>query len=313
MAACPPTAENTTSFYVKSTETECVTWYRLVGDLDSNTTPLILLHGGPGACHEYMLAFSDLYDAHKIPLIFYDMIGNGKSTRFPEKNGVESFWTVQLFIDQLENLINHLRLRTRGTKQYDILGHSFGGMMAANYAAANPTRLRKLVLAATPASAELYKKSLLGIRKMLPEKAQETLDRCEREGKKDSEEYGEANVEFYRRHLCRMEPWPREVATSIWHLLDDPTVYRAMWEASDFEIKGSLRNWTAVHDAPKIKSETLVLNAQYDEVQDLAVRPFFELIPKAKWAKLKDASHMAHWEKRDVYMQLVGDFLTGSK
>ncbi|KAL9084244.1 MAG: hypothetical protein Q9165_008155 [Trypethelium subeluteriae] len=303
-------SEGLVDFKPKGVDKPCHTWYRVAGSLDSPSPPLILLHGGPSACHEYMSSFVDLQKLHNIPVILYDMFGNGKSTRLPEKNGSESFWTIRLFIDELENLITHLKLREQGTKQFDILGHSFGGMMAAEYAANHPAGLRKLILAAAPASAELHKEGLLSLKASLPEDVQGIIDRCERDGRTDSKEYEGAMMEFYKRYLCRMDPWPEEVETAIWHFGDDPTVYGTMWGSSELDIKGSLRNWSSIPGLSSIKSETFVINAQYDEVQDIAVKPFFERIAKVRWVTLENASHMAHWEKRERYMQLVGGFLT---
>jgi L-proline amide hydrolase len=98
------------------------TWYKIVGGLE--TPPLIALHGGPGAGHEYVTPLTDLWDKYKIPVIFYDQIGCGHSTRFPEKNGDDSFWTFDLFIKELENLVSHFNLHQLG---FYILGQSWGG------------------------------------------------------------------------------------------------------------------------------------------------------------------------------------------
>ena len=188
--------EGSIAFKPNGIDKQCHTWYRVIGSLDSPKPPLILLHGGPSACHEYMLSFTDLQKLYNIPIVLYDMLGNGKSTRLPEKNGDESFWTIPLFINELENLITHLKLREQGTKQFDVLGHSFGGMMAAEYAASQPTGLRRLILAAAPASAELHKEGLASLKATLPKDVQNTIDRCERDGQTDSKEYEGAMVSY---------------------------------------------------------------------------------------------------------------------
>jgi len=87
--------EGTAEFVVPTLPNPCKTWYKVCGDLTTPTTPLIILHGGPGACHEYLLQLTDI--ASSRPIIFYDQIGNGRSTHSPEKAGDESFWSVSLF------------------------------------------------------------------------------------------------------------------------------------------------------------------------------------------------------------------------
>ena len=215
--------EGTVPFEVPESGKPCKTWYKTIGSLSSPHTPLLVLHGGPGACHEYMLPLQDLHTSYSIPVILYDQLGNGKSTRLPEKAGDQTFWTETLFIAELENLLTHLHIRT-----FDLYGHSWGGMLASRYAAQNPPGLRKLVLSSAPASTELLLQGSDIMRAALPEEVQETLTRCEAAGDFESKEYEEACMVSYRKHLCRMSPWPAEVEAALAHLQDDPTVYQTM-------------------------------------------------------------------------------------
>lgn len=212
-------------FKVPGVEKSCSTWYKILGNLESDIVPLMTLHGGPGACHEYLLPLGDLTDQAGTPIILYDQIGNGKSTRLPEKMGDESFWTEELFRLELDNLVEYFGLQERG---FDLYGQSWGGMLAAKYAALRPKGLRKLVLADAPASVELLLVGENQLRKGLPTDVQEVLERCEREGDFESEEYERACVVFYKRHLCRLDPWPKEIQIALGHLKDDPTVYQTM-------------------------------------------------------------------------------------
>ena len=213
-------------FNIPNVKESCHTWYRVIGDLASTSaTPLVTLHGGPGACHEYLLPLRDLSTRHGIPLIFYDQIGNGRSTHLQEKTGDESFWTEELFFAELDNLIEHLGLRRQG---FDLFGHSWGGMFGSKYASQHPQGLRRLVLASAPASVALFLKGQSFLRAKLPEDVRQVLDRCEREGKLESKEYEVACEVFYKRHLCLLDPWPEGVETALHHMSDDPTVYGTM-------------------------------------------------------------------------------------
>ena len=220
------TQEGEIPFDVPGAGKPCKTWYKVLGDLSSGNIPLITLHGGPGACHGYLLPLMDLTTKYSIPVVFYDQLGNGNSTHLRDKKGDEAFWTEELFCNELDNLIEALGLRERG---FHILGQSWGGMLGSSYATRRPKGLRKLVIANSPASAELWTVASDQLRQELPKDVRETLARCEKEGKTDSKEYQEATVVFYKKHLCRAEPWPApEVQAALDCLEGDDTVYSTM-------------------------------------------------------------------------------------
>lgn len=113
--------ESEVEFHIPAAGKPCKTWYTVFGDLQSGTRPLIALHGGPGVNHSYLRVLSDLTIAHSIPLVLYDQIGNANSTHLPEKMGDTTFWTEELFLAELDNLLRHLGIQDN----YDLLGHSF--------------------------------------------------------------------------------------------------------------------------------------------------------------------------------------------
>ncbi|KAI9685739.1 MAG: hypothetical protein M1822_004299 [Bathelium mastoideum] len=276
------TSEGKISFNVPHAGKECETWF-------SDSIPLITAHGGPGAAHEYLLAFTDLHEKYGIPIIFYDQIGCGRSTRLREKAGDKGFWTIQLFINELENLINFFNLQHRS---FDFLGQSWG--------------------ANTPSSVPLFIKGENALVERLPEDVRKAIEEGERTGDYESEQYKKACLVFYHKHLCRLDPWPPEVSKALEHLAEDPTVYTTMYGPSELTSTGILKDWEGYSEAHKINVPTLLINGRYNEVQDVAVTPWFMSIPKVKWIQLEKSSHMAHYEERDRYMQFVGAFL-GSK
>ncbi len=121
--SAPSIAEGEIPFDAPGSSKPCKTWYRVVGDLKT-TPPLVALHGGPGAGHEYITSLDDLYWKYKIPVIYYDQVGCGRSTHFPEKKGDASFWTFNLFIQELDNLVRQFDLHREG---FYLLGQSWGG------------------------------------------------------------------------------------------------------------------------------------------------------------------------------------------
>ncbi|KAI0024483.1 Alpha/Beta hydrolase protein [Xylariomycetidae sp. FL0641] len=305
-----PVSEGEIAFDAPGAGKPCKTWYKVIGSLESSSSPpIVALHGGPGAGHEYMITLEDLYEKHGNPVMLYDQIGCGRSTHFREKMGDGSFWTFDLFIQELDNLVDHFKLREKG---FHIVGQSWGGMLGAAYAALRPAGLKKLVIAGGPASMPLYQEGCKYLLSQLPPDVRKTIEDCERKGDYESPEYQQASAVMYARHFCRLDPMPEEVQAGFGHLKEDPTAYLTMQGPSEFTIVGTFKDWEGWKDAHNIEAETLLLNGRYDEARDLCMAPWFKHIPKVKWVTLEDSSHMTHWEQRDRFNELCGGFLVGS-
>ncbi|KAK2605991.1 hypothetical protein QQS21_003617 [Conoideocrella luteorostrata] len=301
-------SEGTVVFNVPGLLEPCHTWYRTVGDLQSpDKTPLVILHGGPGACHDYLLPLIDL----SVPLVFYDQLGNGKSTHLPGKNGDEGFWSVDLFKSELNNLLGHLGLDSR---PIDLYGHSWGGMLAAEWAVTPASSyLRRLVISNSLASMDVWRAGITALRHRLPKHEQAILDKGDKTGNFTSPEYQAAIELFYKRHLSLARPWPApEVQAALDWFAADPTTYGTMYGASELSITGSLRNWTIIPQLHKIRVPTLLMNGVQDEAQDVAMQPFFDHIEKVKWIRLDNAAHFSHVDKREQYMQHLSAFISGN-
>ncbi|KAK8038015.1 proline-specific peptidase [Apiospora phragmitis] len=302
------TEEGTVGFKVAGLPEPCKTWYKVVGELDASKTPLIVVHGGPGACHDYLLPLTDL--ASSVPLVFYDQIGNGRSTHLPDKDGDEEFWSVELFMDELDNLICHLGLQER---PIDIYGHSWGGMLVAEWAV-TPSRaanLRRLIVTSSLASMDLWRKGITTLRNKLPQDIQDTLSRAEEKKDFESPEYETAVEVFYKRHLSLERPWPsKEVKAALDWSAKDPTTYGTMYGPSELYASGSLRDWTCIPLLGKIHVPTLLINGSDDEAQDVAMQPFFDCIEKVKWITLDGAAHFSHSDQRQKHVQHIREFIT---
>src|SRR3569833_907741 len=119
-----PALEGEIPFAVPGRERLCSTYYKVFGDLSSSAPRVVVLHGGPGGGHEYLLSFSELWSLYGLPVIFYDQIGCGASTHLPETAGDTSFWQEALFVAELDNLLDHLKLRDG--PGFHLLGQSWG-------------------------------------------------------------------------------------------------------------------------------------------------------------------------------------------
>ncbi len=278
------------------------TWYRITGDLGSGPTPLVVLHGGPGVPHDYTLRIAGLAATGRA-VIHYDQLGCGNSTHLPDRGA--DFWTVPLFLDELDNLLSALGV----ADDYSVLGQSWGGMLGAEHAARQPAGLRALVIANSPASMELWLAEANRLRGELPAETQATLLAHEQAGTTDSPEYAAAEEVFYDRHVCRVVPNPPEVAASFAKLAEDPTVYHTMNGPSEFHVIGTLKGWSIVERAHQITAPTLLINGRYDEATDACMQPFADAIPDVRWERFAESSHLPQVEEEARYLEVVGSFL----
>jgi L-proline amide hydrolase len=280
------------------------TWYRIEGELSDAAhalAPLVTLHGGPGATHDYLLSLVDL--SNDRPVVFYDQIGNGRSTHYPGRNG--DFWTVELFVRELHNLVDSLGIAGR----HHVLGSSWGGFLAQEYALTHPAGLRSLVLADTAASFPDFVAETNRLRAELPPEVEATLRRHEEAGTTDDPEYEEASVVFYKRHLCRLDPWPQGLVDSFGWIAQDPTVYHTMNGPSEFHVIGSIKDWQSKDRLGEIDVPTLLTSGRYDEATPALQETLLEGIPTCEWTVFEESSHTPFDEERARYMQVVGDWL----
>src|SRR5438445_5662802 len=273
------------------------TWYRVTGDLrPDGPTALVVLHGGPGATHDYLLSLADLADSRAV--VHYDQLGNGRSTHYPDRGA--DFWTVDLFVRELHNLVDSLGIADR----HHVLGQSWGGFLAQEYALTHPPGLRGLVLANTAASFPDFVAEANRLRALLPPEVEETLRHHEEAGTTDDSEYKEACLVFYGRHVCRIE-WPPEVTETFAWIDRDPTVYHTMNGPSEFHVIGSIRDWQAKDRLASIEVPTLLASGRYDEATPALQETLRDGIPAAERVLFEHSSHTPHLAERARYMQVV--------
>jgi len=282
------------------------TWYRVEGELTpGGPAPLVTLHGGPGATHDYLLSLTDLAESGRA-IVFYDQLGNGNSTHLPERTGDGDFWTPELFVRELRNLVAHLGIADR----HHVLGQSWGGFLAQEYALTQPEGLRSLTLANTAASFPDFLAEANRLREQLPPDVEATLRRHEAEGTTADLEYEEACMVFYKRHLCRLDEWPEEVTSAFEWIERDPTVYHTMNGPSEFHVIGSIKDWQAKDRLEQIGVPTLVISGRHDEATPALQESLVAGIPETEQVVLEDSSHLPLWEERGPFMAAVGAWLT---
>jgi proline-specific peptidase len=273
-------------------------WYRVVGEQsDSGKIPLLCLHGGPGTPHDYMKPLARMAESGR-RVIFYDQLGCGNSDRPDDP----SLWTVDFFLDELRSIRKHL-----GLDQVHILGSSWGGMLAMEYALTNPDGLVSLILASAPSSIPLWIAEADRLREALPEDVQRVLRTHEDAGTTDEPEYQDAMMVFYHRHVCRLDPWPEYVSRSFDEM--GVQVYTTMYGPSEFHATGALKDWDITDRLPEIRVPTLITSGAYDEATPVVAGTTHKHITDSEWVLFEHSSHMPFVEEPDFYIQVLGEFL----
>jgi L-proline amide hydrolase len=279
------------------------TWYQVTGDLDSGRTPLVALHGGPGAAHNCLRPMEGLAE-DGWPIVLYDQLGCGQSTHLPD--APQDFWTVELFLEELDALLTHLGIASN----YQLYGQSWGGMLAAEHAVRCPEGLKSLTLSNSLASSDLWAQGANRLRAQLPAATLESLERHEAAGTLNDSEYVAAVEEYYARHVCRV-PLPDFVKESFDQLAEDPTVYGTMWGPNEFAPVGSLKTWSVVDRLSAINVPTLVISGEFDEATSECQQPFVERIADVQQAIVAGGSHLSMVEDPEACFTFVRKFLSG--
>jgi L-proline amide hydrolase len=278
------------------------TWYRVTGALGTGQPAVVVVHGGPGSTHDALLSLSSLA-AGGWPVVHYDQLGNGGSTHLPEAD--PGFWTVELFLDELDNVLQQLEI----ADSYVLVGHSWGGMLAARHAAGRPPGLRGLVIANSPASYPLWRQEMEVLRAALPPGVDVTLRRHEAAKTTSSREYFEAMIVFYGRHVCRIDPWPHDYLASFMEIVNNPGVYYAMNGPSEFHVTGTLKDWSVVDCLADIAVPALVISGRHDEATPATVQPYVDRIPDVHWEVFEESSHLPNLEEPERFHAMLTEFL----
>ncbi|MDQ3981073.1 MAG: proline iminopeptidase-family hydrolase, partial [Actinomycetota bacterium] len=196
-----------------------------------------------------------------------------------------------------------------GVERYHLYGQSWGGMLAMEHALTHPAGLASIIVADSPASIPLWVEETAKLRADLPADVQEVLDRHEAAGTTEDPEYIAAAFEFYERHVCRLDPMPEELMRSFGALMEDNTVYSAMWGPSEFTCTGSLADWDITDRLGGIDVPTLIISGRYDEATPVVVEPIHKGIADSEWLLFENSSHTPHLEEKDAVLTAVGKFL----
>jgi proline iminopeptidase len=263
---------------------------------------LLLLHGGPGATHEYFEALERFLGAEGIEFIYYDQLGSAYSDQPKD----ESLWTTERFVDEVEQVRLALGL-DKGN--FYLLGHSWGGILAVEYALAHQEHLKGLVVSNMMMSIPEYNRYANEVlaKQMDPAVVAE-IRAIEKSGRFDSPRYMELlQPHFYAKHICRLEEWPDAVVRAFDTL--NKQVYVLMQGPSEFGASGRLEQWDRTADLRRITVPTLVIGATHDTMDPEHMRRVAAGVQHGSFLLCPHGSHMAMWDDQRTYAAGLVRFL----
>jgi proline iminopeptidase len=271
-------------------------WTRRVGNGD---TKILVLHGGPGATHEYLECMGNFVPGAGYELYYYDQLGCGNSDH-PDD---DSLWIVDRYRAEVEEVRSGL-----GLTDFVLYGHSWGGMLVQEYAITYPHHLKAAVISNMTASMKSYVAYINVLRKALPASVQAGMHKYEAQKKYDAPEYQELLMQqVYRRHLCRLNPYPEPIMTSLAHM--NQHIYNLMQGPGEFTVTGNFKEWNRWPDLHKISVPTLLIGSRYGTMSVDDIEKMGRLIPHSRVAICKDGSHFSLYDDQQAYFNYLLAFL----
>jgi proline iminopeptidase len=266
-------------------------WTKRIGN--NPRMKILLLHGGPGATHEFFECFESFLPKEGIELIEYDQL----ESYYSEQPNDSSLWTMEHYVEEVEQVRQALQL---DSTNFYLLGHSWGGMLAIDYALKYQQHLKGLIISdmmASMTSYAAYNKVLRGqMRKSL-------VDSLETYESKD--QYGDSTYqslvmnEYYKKHICVLPEWPEAVNRTFKHL--NGAVYVTMQGPSEFKPGGRLINWDRTGDLPKIKVPTLTIGAKFDTMDPEHMKWMSTQVQNGSNVYCPEGSHFSCWDDQQHY------------
>ncbi|MFL5387162.1 MAG: proline iminopeptidase-family hydrolase [Myxococcales bacterium] len=277
-------------------------WTKRVGNNPS--VKVLTLHGGPAATHEYFEIFDTHVPAAGIEYYYYDQLGSFYSDQ-PED---PSLWTIERFADEVEQVRNALGL---SRENFVLEGHSWGGILAIEYALRHQENLKGLVISNMMASIPAYNEYARTV--LMPQMDQKALAEIlalEKKGDFENPRYEELLIpNFYQQHILRMpaEQWPDPVVRAFAHL--NRKIYVPMQGPSEMGASGVLEKWDRTADLKSIQVPTLVIGARYDTMDPKHMEWMSKQLPRGRYLYCPNGSHLAMYDDRETYFGgLIGFF-----
>lgn len=279
---------------IRTPKGEFRVWTKRVGN--NPRLKVLLLHGGPGATHEYFEGFDSFLPAAGVEYIYYDQLGSAYSDQPDDAE----LWNIPRFVDEVEQVRVALGL---GPENFVLLGQSWGGILAIEYALAHPGKLKGLVVSNMMSSVPAYNAYADRVLKpAMDQKALAEILAMQAQGRTEDPRYEELLVPYYEQHLLRMPAadWPEPVVRSFSRL--NRKIYVPMQGPSEMGASGLLERWDRSRDLSRIDAKTLVIGARHDTMDPAHMEWMSKQIPGAEFLLCENGSHLAMYDDQQAYM-----------
>lgn len=263
---------------------------------------ILLLHGGPAMTHEYMECFETFFQREGFEFYEYDQLGSYYSDQ-PKDS---SLWTIDRFVDEVEQVRKAIGA---DNSNFYVLGNSWGGILAMEYALKYQQNLKGLLISNMMASAPEYGKYAEEVlsKQMKPEILAE-IRSLEEKNDFSNPRYMDLLIpNFYQQHVCRLKEWPDGLNRASKHANGE--IYTLMQGPSEFGISGRLAKWDIKNRLHEITIPTLMIGAKYDTMDPKAMEEQSKLVKKGRYLYCPNGSHLAMWDDQKVFMNGVIQFI----
>ncbi len=269
-------------------------WYKIVGEGDK--TPVLILHGGPGATSYYLRPLSALSTDR--PVIFFDQLGCGRSTLEMDTTQMN----IKFYVDEVYQVKKAL-----GLKNFYLYGQSWGTILGVEYYFAHPEGIKGIILASPALSGKLWIRDAQLLLSRLPDSLQKVIRKYEKLKEFHAPEYQEAMMVYYKKHIARKFPWSADIESTFTYL-GEP-VYTYMNGPSEFTFTGTMQHYDATSKLQKIKVPSLFICGEYDEARPETTQYYAGLVPNSKFVVIKDAAHMTMQDNPEQDIREIRRFL----
>lgn len=271
-------------------------WTQRVGD---SPEKVLLLHGGPGFNHVYLWCFQDFLPAAGIEMYYYDQLGS----LFSDNPDDPKLWTVEGYTDEVEDV-----RRALGLENFYLCGHSWGGMLAYEYALKYPQHLKGVIISNMVASIPEYVRYVNKLRSQFPPNVVKTMEKYEAKKDYDAPEYQQIIFDrLYHEHVCRLTPWPAPLEVAF--RTANTKIYNTMQGPNEFLVTGTFKNWDRTKDVHRIKTRALLVGARYGEMDPNEIRRIATLMPNARAVISDRGSHLTMYDDQAWYFRELIAFL----
>jgi proline iminopeptidase len=277
-------------------------WTKRVGN--NPTIKVLLLHGGPGATHEYWEAADSFFPGAGIEYYYYDQLGSARSDQPDDPSLLET----ARFVDEVDQVREALGL---DASNFYLMGHSWGGILALEYALAHQQHLKGLVISNMQASIPAYNEyARTTLMPAMDQAVLAEIQRLEAAGDTANPRYMELLMpHHYEHHILRMPAaeWPDPVLRAFQHL--NPKVYVPMQGPSELGASGILAGWDRTSDLGRIAVPTLVIGARHDTMDPAHLEWMAAEVQRGRYLFCPNGSHMAMYDDQQTYFAGVIAFL----